>query len=62
MRISSVNLEHTNILYQTGGNCFVLCNSTGAIGGVVFNGVKIVVLHVALTPLVEIGRASITTN
>ena len=23
-----------------GGNCFVVCNSTGTIGSVVFNGVK----------------------
>ena len=32
-----------------GGNCFVLCNSTGAIGSVVFNGVKQVGVDVAWT-------------
>ena len=40
---------NTNILYKSGGNCFVLCNSTGSIGIVVFNGVKIVVVDVAWT-------------
>ena len=30
-----------------GGNCFVLCNSIGAIGSLVFNGVKLWVLDVA---------------
>ena len=32
-----------------GGNCFVFCNSTFPIGIVVFNGVKRVVVDVALT-------------
>ena len=32
-----------------GGNCFVLFNSTGTIGSVVFNGVKLLVLDVAWT-------------
>ena len=32
-----------------GGNCFVLCNSTGAISSVGINGVKRVVVHVAWT-------------
>ena len=32
-----------------GGNCFVLCNSTGTIGSVVFNGVKLGGVYVAWT-------------
>ena len=35
------------MLYQTGGNCFVLCNSTGKIVSVVLNGVKREVIDVA---------------
>ena len=32
-----------------GGNCFVVCNSTGKIGSVPFNGVELVVVDVAWT-------------
>ena len=35
----AVNLE-TQIFLPTGGNLVVFCNSTGAIGTVVFNRVK----------------------
>ena len=35
---------------SAGGNCFVLCYSTGEIGSVVFNGVKRGGIDVAWTP------------
>ena len=40
--------KHTYYL-PTGGNCCDLCNSTGAIGSVVFNGFKQVVVYMAWT-------------
>ena len=48
MRISTVNLK-TQIFFTRRGWFFVVCNSTGAIGSVVFNGLKRVVLDVAWT-------------
>ena len=38
MRRSTVDLEKKSL--PSGGNLVVVCNSTGAIGSVVFNGVK----------------------
>ena len=40
--------KHKHYL-PTGGNLVVLCNSTGAIGSVVFNGVKLGGVDVAWT-------------
>ena len=40
--------KHKNYL-PSGGNCFVFCNSTGAIGSVILNGVKQVVVYVSWT-------------
>ena len=47
MIISSVNLK-AQLLFTSRGNFLFVCNSAGAIGSLVFNGVKIVVVDVAL--------------
>ena len=46
MRRFTVNLE-TQILFTNQGNLVVVCNSTGAIGSLVFDSVKRVGVDVA---------------